>query len=176
KDTVAEYMTQFDPSIVTGSFKEPIFHVFRQVIPHDMAMILDELYNTPGWKDTPNEELNGKTPRELMIHISENFIKPFFGETYYGKSLADTIEGFESDFVQCAWVIPDGGFYEEIDEVYKVFGDRVIVVQFTRPGFESFTGDSRNFVRHPGVHTVTETNEDSSEALALRLIEYIDYE
>ncbi|MGL5582009.1 MAG: hypothetical protein ACRDCE_13790, partial [Cetobacterium sp.] len=95
KDTVAQFMNQFDPTIGINSFKSPILHIVRQVIPYDMALAFDDLYDSPGWKDTPNEELNGKTPRELMIHISETFIKPFFGEAYYGKSLADDIEAFE---------------------------------------------------------------------------------
>lgn len=179
KDTVARCMQGFDQHIKTfASFKSPIFDIFKMTCPPAMAESFEELYETEGWKDTPNPGLNGKTPRELMIHISENFIKPFFGDNYYGKALADYITSFEAYGLmeENIWVIPDGGFESEINTLYEHFGHRIVVVHIRRNGFEEFVGDSRSFVNHPHVHTISERSDDSSEALALRLMGYVDYE
>ena len=178
KDTVATRMREFDSEIQTGSFKEQIFNIVRITLSVENSCHFFDNYDVGDWKDSPVGYLNGKTPREFLIHISENYIKPFFGNGYFGRSLADHIQEMEELYMfrECTWVIPDGGFLEEIEEMYQTFGDRVVVVHITRPGFESFTGDSRGFVNHPDVRTIEETNEDSSEALALRLMGYIDYD
>lgn len=146
KDTVASILETgygFRPN----SFKNPLFYLFCHTAGFDYEEFMD-LYSTDGWKDTPNEKLNGKTPRDLMIHISENYIKPFFGDTYFGEALANQIESYElahGDNVEYSWVIPDSGFNDEAQVLIDKFKDRVICVQFTRNG-KTFEGDSRNWV------------------------------
>lgn len=179
KDTVARYMYEMPGNIVSpvlsASFKTPIFNIFYASVPVSVGRECDELYDTD-WKDTPHALLNNKSPRELFIHISETYIKPFFGNDYFGKYVAEFIRDNEGLVGESPWVIPDGGFDKEVEILRDIFGDRVVVVQITRPGFESFGKDSRRFINVEGVHTIKETNEDGSEALAARLMGMIDYD
>jgi len=114
------------------------------------GMFRDEFtkaYSIDGWKDTPNEITGGKTPREFLIHISETFIKPVFGKEYFGMFLKNHINQFEKVHGEpIAWLIPDGGFNDEIQALEKEFGDRVIVIQLEREGKRDFGNDSRNWV------------------------------
>ena len=145
KDTLANSIKERYPNIRDTSFKLPLYHLFCQTVGMDYHGFM-EMYNTEGWKDSPNSMLNGKTPRELMIHISEGYIKPFFGEDYFGKQVANQIYFYEhSREEEQTWVIPDGGFNTETEELLKVGGDRVVCIQFTREG-RTFEGDSRNWI------------------------------
>ena len=144
KDTIANELLDKTESGLR-SFKAPMFSVFCSTVGLDYS-VFEKLYNTQGWKDSPQEITNGRTPRELMIHISENYVKPFFGEDYYGKATADSIKQHEERYSERAWVIPDGGFQGEFDAFKEIHGDRVVLVQLYREGHETFAGDSRNWV------------------------------
>lgn len=145
KDTIAaEVLRRTDAG--TCAMKDPMFQVFCATVGIDFHDFMN-LYETPGWKDSPQVLTHGKTPRELMIHISENFVKPFFGDDYYGKALAKQIEDVEDRLgSQRSWVIPDGGFQGEFDAFYRIHGNRVVLIQLMREGHTTFAGDSRNWV------------------------------
>lgn len=149
KDTLANEFLANDPETRLFSFKFPLFKLFCDTVNISYEDFIS-LYETEGWKDTPNDKYcNGKTPRSLLIHISENYIKPFFGKEYFGKELADSIESTELlKDTEFTWIIPDSGFIEETYELVDKFEDRVICVQFTRDGL-TFEGDSRNWVETP---------------------------
>ncbi|MGL4520518.1 MAG: hypothetical protein ACRCUJ_12840 [Phocaeicola sp.] len=145
KDTIAEIVTK-ECGARTASFKFPMYNIFVHTtgIP---ASEFFEKYEEKGWKDNPQDFLEGKTPRELMIHISEGFVKPFFGEDYYGKWVADYIKFHEFDAEQeMVWIIPDGGFQPEFDAMKAVFGDRLVLISLEREGHRSFVGDSRTWI------------------------------
>lgn len=145
KDTIAaEVLRRTDAG--TCAMKDPMFQVFCATVGLGYYEFM-ELYETPGWKDSPQGITNGETPRELMIHISENFVKPFFGDDYYGKALAKQIEDVENQLDgQRSWVIPDGGFQGEFDAFKRIHGDRVILIRMEREGKREFSGDSRNWI------------------------------
>lgn len=147
KDTICNsLMNDHMLCINTASFKDPMFDIFLS----STGMVrreFEKLYATEGWKDTPNEITGGKTPREFLIHISEVFIKPIFGGGYFGFFLKNHIKQFESSHGEpIAWVIPDGGFPDEVKALEDEFGDRVVVIQLEREGKRDFGKDSRNWV------------------------------
>lgn len=144
KDTIARKIMERN-HVNTCAMKDPMFQVFCSTVGLPFSEFM-RLYETPGWKDNPQEITNGKTPRELMIHISENFVKPFFGEDYYGKALGTYIEQFEQTHGTKAWVIPDGGFQGEYDAFKAIHGDRVHLIALYREGHEDFGTDSRNWI------------------------------
>ncbi|QDH46525.1 hypothetical protein LAh8_87 [Aeromonas phage LAh_8] len=147
KDTLANVLKKRFPLMRETSFKLPLYHLYCQTVGIDYSDFMD-LYNTVGWKDTPNTELNGKTPRELMIHISENYIKPFFGDTYFGEQVSKQIEFYEySREEEFSWVIPDGGFDSETEHMLKLLGERLVCIQFTRDN-KNFDNDSRNWIKN----------------------------
>jgi hypothetical protein len=150
KDTIAQELSR-SFGCYQGSFKEPLFQVVSEVIGYDFDKFIT-LYNRDnGWKDKP--QFNGKSIRALMIHTSENYLKPFFGKDYFGVQLANDFKHntTERDIV----VVSDGGFEEEVLVLVKEFGyDKVEVLQISREGFTSFEGDSRNWINIDGVKTV----------------------
>ena len=92
------------------------------------------------WKDQLS--LNGRTPREVYIAFSEDFIKPLFGRDYFGKRLADAIAASPHE----KFVISDGGFEEEVEAIRQVADLKIVRIE--RP-FTSFDKDSRNFLKNP---------------------------
>lgn len=179
KDTIANHFVD-DSSILKAAFKDPMYEIFMATTGLNRKEFHD-LYETPGWKDTPQEITNGKTPRELMIHISENFIKPFYGKDYFGKWVGEYIQRVERDAIgeEVVWVIPDSGFQHEYDALKAIHGDRLILISLEREGRRDFGGDSRNWVfdwelceEHGAIHfDTTDGNEEvikiMKEAIAL---------
>lgn len=180
KDTVAMYMETYCGDIRKASFKDPLYNLFLATTGMDQHAFYEK-YEESGWKDTPNEMLNGKSPRELLIHISETYIKPFFGKDYFGKTLSQMIQGAEEVSGEVPWVIPDGGFNEEIEAMYETFGNRIVVVQFTRDGYCDFSGDSRDWVTFNGPTYYKGFNDglNGSHDLAIKILRHfglLDFE
>lgn len=158
KDTIAN-----STFYMKASFKTPMFDIASKTLGLTLEDFMDK-YETSGWKDTVLPELQGGTVRQLMIHISENYIKPFFGPTYFGDAVVRHIKNFEeSNSVEFPWVIPDGGFPTEIEMLEKEFGDRVIVVQLEREGHRDFGVDSRTYVS--GKNTVRFDTTNGNQAV-----------
>ena len=118
---------------------EYLYERERKELPSHRIMIHNEPYS----------------PRNAMIHMSENVLKPLFGKDVFGIMAAKSLE----DGVN---VFSDGGFPEEVqcilDEVGK---DNFMLIHVVRDGC-SFEGDSRNYVEgFP--NTVTINNNSTLE-------------
>lgn len=102
-------------------------------------------------KDKPMEELFGITPRQAYIAVSEKLIKPVYGVEFFGKRLADVITTADVRYA----IITDSGFAAEAKALMAAMrpGTQVILVKMSRDGF-TFEGDSRSYIRLPGVKTV----------------------
>lgn len=93
-------------------------------------------------KDIPNERLGGISPREALINVSENYIKPLLGKDYFAKVLLENIKDKD------VYIISDGGFKEEIQTLIdspKI--SRVLLVQLMAPGC-FFERDSRSYIHY----------------------------
>lgn len=188
KDTVAALLVEEVKGALLP-FKFPLFKIFCDTIginPADFTV----LYEIEGWKDSTSDslkftpidgdkatefavdvlaKLNGHSPREFLIHISETFIKPFFGDGYFGKELATTIEFMENRYEEeKTWIIPDGGFNSEIVVLQEMFKDRVICLQFTREE-RTFEGDSRGYITNANRTITLEHPNDPVKFKALIL-------
>lgn len=92
--------------------------------------------------------LGGRTPRQALIHVSEEIYKPRYGNDYFGKvevNRVETLCGHMDGDVNV--IYPDGGFADEllcIDSCY----DGVVIIRLHRDGF-SFEGDSRSYIHLP---------------------------
>lgn len=91
-------------------------------------------------KDTPAPALLGRTWREVLIQLSEDFFKPLFGQRYFGEAMLTALCGAEAAGVTHA-VITDSGFPEEAEPLL-VPGWHVHHVRLSRPG-HTYEGDSR---------------------------------
>ena len=82
----------------------------------------------------------GISPREALIYVSEEIVKPKFGKTFFGDSLRDKI--LESKALE--FFIPDSGFLEELKPLIEA-GLEVYLVRIHRDGC-TFDGDSRTLL------------------------------
>ncbi|MCS5737354.1 hypothetical protein, partial [Herbiconiux daphne] len=155
------------------SFKEPMFRIAATTLGMEYHEFL-ECYQDREWKDSPNEKLNGRTIRELMIHISETYIKPFLGNDYFGQQAAQFIQRrpWQSHFI-----FGDGGFAPEVEALIEG-GNEVILVHMYRDGC-TFEGDSRTYVLTnsvPRIYTLTNngTVDEAVDELGRILDNYED--
>lgn len=131
-------------------------------------------YDSAELKDTPSDNFFGKTPREVQIAISEQYMKPVHGEAVFGKMLVKNIkralvtaEGTKPPYD--GFLISDSGFRQEAEELIKEFGaENVILVRLVREGF-TYEGDSRDYINLDdlGVVTYDITNVEGQPHVAL---------
>ena len=116
-------------------------------------------------KDQPSIQLDGLSPREALIHMSENVLKPALGQDVFGRAVADKLR----PGLTC---LSDGGFRAELDAIADV-ADRLVVVHLSRDGC-TFEGDSRSYVH--GFETVDIANlgDDSFYDLVDETIDSLD--
>lgn len=108
-------------------------------------------------KEVPDILFGGLSPRQWLIHVSEELIKPQYGSDYFGHKLADKLQ----DGIT---VVSDSGFPDELIPVINT-ADIVYVVRIHRDGC-SFNNDSRNylsdeFLTEHGVYFCDISNNDS---------------
>lgn len=89
-------------------------------------------------KEKPYYKLEGLTPRQALIHVSEDIIKPNFGSDFFGSAAASSLfEGIN--------IFSDGGFIEEVRPLISVVGvSNILIIRIFRDGY-SFEGDSRSY-------------------------------
>ncbi len=93
-------------------------------------------------KDHPWYDVEGKvySKREWLIHISENVVKPAFGEEAFGNAMVSSLPEEGIVFVS------DSGFASELQPVIDHVGaENVLVVRIQRDGC-SFDNDSRDYL------------------------------
>ena len=104
---------------------------------------------TPEWffdgytrdnKDVKGELLENRSRREALIFISEQVMKPKYGQGYYGFKAS---EKMTQDKDYC---ISDGGFVSELKEIINKFGaDEIRIIRLYRNGYD-YSHDSRKYV------------------------------
>lgn len=174
KDTIASTAGVCGFEYFIKSFKEPLYKIAATTLGLSLPDFMI-LYNKEGWKDSPQDICNNKTPRELMIHISETYIKPFFGYDYFGKQLTADInslyKSLEDSHCYQFVIIPDGGFNTEIIPLIETFGEGVVeIIQLERDGHNDFGNDSRSWIDLPHVK-ITKFNTNKGNDEVLRYIE-----
>ena len=88
-------------------------------------------------KEIKSELFNGLSPREALIHVSENVIKPILGKSYFGDYMANNLsEGIN--------VISDCGFMDELRPIIQKIGvKKCLLIKIKREGY-NFSEDSRS--------------------------------
>ena len=149
KDTIAMRMAEASSSFKVASIKEPMFDIARALLGSSGYKRFMELYNCRETKERTFEFLGGYSPRGFLIHLSEDFCKPTFGDTYFGQRLLQRVKGLSPKNV----VISDGGFPHELVPVLEE-GHTIMLVRLHRDGY-TFAGDSRDYIygrQIPGEH------------------------
>ncbi|QOC54314.1 hypothetical protein Atoyac13_42 [Aeromonas phage Atoyac13] len=80
--------------------------------------------------------------RQLLIKISEEWVKPQFGKQHFGRLALAEVERIGNGF----YFFSDGGFIQELAPLAEA-GHHVTVLRLHREGFEyAGTGDSRTYI------------------------------
>ena len=149
KDTIGKLIEYKAPTkIRVLSFKQPMFEIALAILGAKKYGDFIVAYNDREQKEKPHDFLMGMTCRQFMIWISEDVIKPKFGNEYFGKRFDEIAK--ESDVpVICT----DGGFPYEVIALIEA-GHEVKMCRLHRRGY-SFKNDSRDYIRLPiGWHGV----------------------
>lgn len=146
KDTLAEMLAEVMDSegvslpIRMESLSMPLRLIAYQMVGWPMNGIDGEQYAT--FKKTWFPEFE-RTGREILIDVSERFLKPTYGITVMAKMLLSRNENFHGILL-----VRDNGFQIEVDPIADAVGPRnLFVVQVHRAG-KDFSKDSREWVYH----------------------------
>lgn len=143
KDTIGALVKDYSPvPLLKMSFKAPMFDIACAMLGKTDYCKFIEIYDDREQKEKPQSFLNGKSPREFMIWISESVIKPQFGNEYFGRRFAETASASDIPVI-CT----DGGFPDEIVPLVMQ-GNEVKICRLHRSGF-TFEGDSRDYINMP---------------------------
>jgi hypothetical protein len=180
KDTlVNQLLKMFDDSVYIR-FKNPLYKRFseRHNIPFDEVVEMC----TGRKKDEPNERIGGLIPRQVLIDISENEIKPQDGPDGVALRVIEEMLDME-EHGRKTFIFPDSGFEEEKEAFLRIlprFGlNRIITIRIVRDGcnYED-QKDSRKYLKNPCL--IVDNNVDEShlpeEERGLHMLEqFIDW-
>jgi len=110
------------------------------------------------------------TLRQFYIHVSENLMKPMFGEEIFGQLAIEYIKNSKNNYV----AISDTGFLSEVMPLVEHFGkDHFVLVRLHREG-SNFSNDSRSYIEVPGIRTYDIFNNGTLEDLESKLVDVLE--
>lgn len=146
KDTIGGLVKDYSPvPLRTLSFKKPMFEIAQAMLGDHKFGLFMAAYDNRDEKEKPLRFLNGLSPRQFMIWISETVIKPQFGDQYFGRRF---VEEARRDMIPV--ICTDGGFPSEIKPLL-IHGFKVDVCRLHRSGY-TFEGDSRDYLNLGDFH------------------------
>lgn len=147
KDTLADLIVQ-RLSFTKRQFKDALYEHTAKYFEVGLDEFIRFARERELKDSTSLAGLGGRTPRQALIHVSENVYKPRCGDDYFGKVEADGVRELTRR-LGCApnVIYPDGGFGSETVPIQSVFGN-LLIIRLHRPGY-TFEGDSRDYVQLP---------------------------
>lgn len=148
KDYVASHMSSNRIQVHTMKFAEPLYKTVQEMFaldPREWASLYENA------KEEPSERLWGMSPREAMIWVSEDVMKPRFGNDYFGLLALERLKDLERrvpetlrDHMVVVW--SDSGFFDEAVPVIDYVGhENCHHVMLHRDGSRFGDGDSRKY-------------------------------
>ena len=154
KDDATKHLTETSPTIHHNEFKKQLITLTKQIWGVTDSE-WDEMYTREN-KEIPTPVFDGMSPRQALIHTSEVVIKPNYGNDYFGRFAAKSLQ---DDGIN---VFSDGGFVEETHIISDAVGsENLMVVRIKRPGY-TFEGDTRNYLPDTICTTVVDVDNDGS--------------
>jgi hypothetical protein len=158
KDTVQQHLVQY---LKFGhmKFAAPIKRMAAALLDMDVSSVEKHkeaefnilcreikviLPSVIGYEDTKQYEYGPKdTLRKLLIRISEEFLKPTYGNTFFGRLAVRELNRSAYPLV----IFTDCGFPDEVDAVVRSVGrGNTILIRLHREGCD-FRNDSRSYLR-----------------------------
>lgn len=163
KDTIADYLEFISPTSPITTHRRMKDTLFIQALALSQIPEKEwfDRYEDRRLKEQPWDKLGGLSVREFMIKVSEEYVKPIFGEDFYGRQVSDVCKDAVASGESV--VFSDGGFESEFDFIINTVGkENVILVQLYRDGC-SFDSDSRNYLDDKKVTTIKVHNNGTIE-------------
>lgn len=164
KDSCADAIVESIPNVTKVNFKESLYKLTAEILNLDLKFWTTVCQNNQ-MKDEPMMDLvigsvthKKATPREILIHVAENVIKPTYGKNKFAVDALESINAImKADPTKNIFVTPDCGFDCEATTIRAGFPyGAVKVVHIEREG-HTFENDSRNWV--PGDHVLVNSGD-----------------
>lgn len=172
KDVAAEAICNHYAETSHRRFKDRLFAITSAVYGITEETFTGPMYTREN-KELPFEILGGLSPRQALIKVSEDVIKPSMGQNFFGEALANSLD---SELT----VVSDSGFMgEALPIIDRVEPENVLVVKILRTGY-TFEGDSRSYLDQDklmrmGVACVNIFNDNSLEEFEHAVVNVVDY-
>lgn len=162
KDTIA--------NALTGAIRARGYQIQtqREALSLPMRKVAFELlglvYNPTYYENQKDESqpiLKGDSIRQLIIKLSEQFIKPTYGQNFWARRLLLHAMPELANHNKLL-IVSDIGFQAECDEFDLVADGGFLTVQLQREGTD-WSKDSRGYC-HGSLHVTVENNETIFEA------------
>lgn len=173
KDTLCNLLLKLFPGAIHARFKDVLYEYSHDLwnIKESQGLTLEawiELCNDPDLKDVPvkwlaNEKGKSLSPRQALIHVSEDIIKEEYGPDGVAYLTVMRLQELYPDYKDKLFIFSDGGFNNEIKSLMNDFGIRrkdVTIVRVDRKGC-SFAGDSREYIHNPDLMLTNRDNDPS---------------
>lgn len=141
KDAAADHLKGLDRYAHADrrQFKDRLFEITCAIHGVSVEEFTGPMYTRKN-KEKPYEVLGGLSPRQALIQVSEDIIKPNFSKFFFGRAMAQALKDDELTFIS------DSGFIEELVPVALEVGhENVFVVRVFRPGYD-YNNDSRDYL------------------------------
>ena len=120
-------------------------------------------------KDLPSKILNGDTPRDLHIAISEDLLKKRYGDDFLGRIALHEATRSSNRLL----LYSDCGFQEEVEHVVRAVGpSNCLLIRLHREG-RTFEHDSRSYLPDGMCASVDVHNNDVMHNVAMRCLRHI---
>lgn len=169
KDTVASHLIPY-LKFTHLKFAAPIKRMVAALLQCDQRTL-------EAIKDEPNRSLRflnqdmirDDTPRQLLIALSEELLKPRYGNSVFGNFLWTEATKSANDL----FVVSDCGFQEEVNRLINSAGaSNCVLLRLHREG-KDFNNDSRSFLRLQEVKSHDIHNNLTPHDLTMRVIHAI---
>ena len=180
KDVLGEHLAKTLPNATTMMFKDSLYDWAAAMasLPKEVFIPLASERKT---KELPCQLLpkNPKdftrhyTPREWLIYVSEEVIKPRLGKDFFGMQSRNKMFANFSDYDTV--IFTDCGFVEEVLCLTCFYEEQALLLQIYRPGCEFGPKDSRGYVNVDKVKTVKIQNDSTLEAFLTKGLDIINY-
>lgn len=145
KDTMARMLAEYMDSRITLPVREVSLSTPLRKIAYAMVGWTGRPLEGPVYEQFKTEWFSqfDRTGRQLMIDVSESFLKPCYGQAVMADMLLGELKGFTG-----VALIRDCGFQIEADHLAKLLGNRKLYVARVHRAGCDFSKDSRQWVNH----------------------------
>lgn len=142
KDYATNQIHEIFELVEKAKFAKPMYDGLQNLFGIDPDE-WEHIYNNH--KEEPSDLLFGMTPRNAMIWMSEEVMKPKFGKDVCGIIASNRVRSaFENGYELV--VFSDSGFADEAKVIVRDYGaENVYLLQIHSEGC-NFNGDSRSYV------------------------------